>query len=205
MNNIYTLSIKCADMPTAPGPLPNKPVLDDREFQEIQRLCNDRTNRAGILKALIVPIRTNSLEKLAKDLFLPAVCAVKVGSVGFRIFLSLLLLPLDLLTLPIRLVTVIPRIIYNARVSPVQHPFCHYLESTSRELEGEIEVRLEHGYETSRMNLAIKTVHTWVLNLSTREVPSFWSGHIVEEEQPGFPTDEGHPLVQTQEQSLVLW
>jgi hypothetical protein len=98
------------------------------EFQAVMDLC-DNKRRIGLLESLIVPIRTDNLNNFCKDLFLPGLFneALKTEDVALKIFLCILMPIFDIITLPIRLITVIPRYIYNAMHPKEAHPFYQYL------------------------------------------------------------------------------
>lgn len=156
--------------------------MSKAEFNKVDKLCRDRTNMAGVVKAVLLPIRTNTIGNIAKDLFLPLVCAIKVQEIGFRIFLSLLLLPLDVLTLPIRLVTLIPRAIMNCKTAPKKHPLSIYLEKHAVPMSFDSNTtntfkKLTEGYNTlftfKQSIMGHNNEKIYRLDLAPYEVPSF--------------------------------
>lgn len=70
----------------------------------------------GLVRATLMPVRTNNFKNFAKDFFLPTIVnhAIKVQHSVGRIFAILGALILDSLTFPIRLLTCIPAVILNA-------------------------------------------------------------------------------------------
>lgn len=71
----------------------------------------------ALLPALFIPVRTHTPEKFATDFFLPTTYnhAIRVNSKVRKIFAILGALLLDILTLPVRLLTCLPRCLYNSR------------------------------------------------------------------------------------------
>lgn len=100
----------------------------EEEFQAVVNLC-DNKRRISWLESLIVPVRTDTLNNFCKDLFLPGLFneALKTKDVALKIFLCIMMPIYDIITLPIRLITVIPRYIYNALHSKESHLFYQYL------------------------------------------------------------------------------
>lgn len=64
------------------------------------------------LNALLYPVRTNNLKNFSKDFFLPNVCNIarRASLIVLMVFALF-----DIITFPIRVLTFLPRIIYNAR------------------------------------------------------------------------------------------
>lgn len=93
--------------------------------QQVKSLCK---KRFWGFSALLIPVRTNNLQNFAKDFFLPAVTqnALRIDSF---ILERLLLLVIDLGTLPIRVITVIPRAIYNLFHTKEKDPLYQYLKT----------------------------------------------------------------------------
>lgn len=79
----------------------------------------DRMDFIWLLRGSVMVIRTNSCASFAKDFFLPSVVnfALRANNIVVKIFGMLALLPYDLLTFPIRVITLIPRFIYNAKAA----------------------------------------------------------------------------------------
>lgn len=93
-----------------------KPCVISREFREI-KYCS------------IITARTNNLNNFAKDFFLPTFVntALKFHSIWLKIFESPVFLIWDIVTFPIRVITLIPRIIYNQYYAKEKHPLYLYL------------------------------------------------------------------------------
>ncbi|EKD86217.1 MAG: hypothetical protein ACD_37C00407G0002 [uncultured bacterium] len=91
------------------------------EFQAVSSLC-DNKRRISWLESLIIPVRTDTLGNFCQDFFLPGLFnkALKVKDVAIKMFLCVI-------TFPIRLITVIPRCIYNVVYPKEAHPFYQYL------------------------------------------------------------------------------
>lgn len=101
---------------------------DQQEFQTVLNLC-DNKRRISWLESLAIPVRTDNVENFCKDFFLPGLFneALKTNDLATRIFLGMLMPIYDIISLPIRLITVIPRYIYNTNHSKESHPFYQYL------------------------------------------------------------------------------
>lgn len=91
----------------------------------IRKYCRSR-KPCGVVRSLLIPVRTN-FKDFYKDLFFPTVVnrASTIHHLAKKIFLILLSLVADILTFPARLVTFIPRAMYNA--AEKMHPLCKYL------------------------------------------------------------------------------
>jgi len=98
------------------------------EFQAVANLC-DNKRRISWLESLIIPVRTDNFNSFCKDFFLPGLFneALKTKDVALKIFLCIMMPIYDIITFPIRLITVIPRSIYNAMHPKEAHPFYQYL------------------------------------------------------------------------------
>jgi hypothetical protein len=98
------------------------------EYQSVSNLC-DNKRRIGWLESLIIPVRTDNLHNFCEDFFLPGFfnCALKTHDVATRILLCIFLPIYDILSLPIRLITAIPRYLYNVAHPKESHPFYQYL------------------------------------------------------------------------------
>lgn len=84
---------------------------------------------AGHLDSLLLTTRTDSWEHFRDDFFLPGFVntALKCDELIPKIILAICLIPLDLLTLAVRLVTLLPRYIYNSGYLKESHPLYQYL------------------------------------------------------------------------------
>lgn len=98
------------------------------EFQRATNLC-DNKRRIGWLESLVIPVRTDNLSNFCKDFFLPGLFnqALKTHDVATKIFLCIFMPIYDIISLPIRLITAIPRYLYNAAHPKESHPFYQYL------------------------------------------------------------------------------
>jgi hypothetical protein len=100
------------------------------EVQAVRSLCENNFWRED--SARLIVVRTDNLRDLAKDLFIPTVIqsAVKVNSFSLgKIFIRLGELILDFFTLPLRVLTLIPRAIYNTIYPKEKDPFYLYCQS----------------------------------------------------------------------------
>jgi hypothetical protein len=100
----------------------------DIQWNADVELCVSKP-RIGWFKALLIPVRTDSLKKFCKDFFLPGFFnhALKTHDFALKVFQCLLMPIFDLITLPIRLITVIPRYLYNAKQPKQAHLFYRFL------------------------------------------------------------------------------
>lgn len=98
------------------------------EFNSVFSLCDNKV-RISYFESLIIPMRTDNLGNLCKDFIAPGLFneALKANSLKNKIFLSLYLGLIDLATLPLRLITVVPKYIYNTLHPKEAHPFYQYL------------------------------------------------------------------------------
>ncbi|MEC7840237.1 MAG: hypothetical protein VX777_09395 [Chlamydiota bacterium] len=103
--------------------------ISDDEAQELKKCFSGETRvkDVGFLTSLCMPVRTYNIKYFAKDFFLPITLntAIKVKSVILRLFAVLILGAVDLITFPLRLVTCIPRVIYNSQKK--EHPLLKFL------------------------------------------------------------------------------
>lgn len=101
--------------------------------------CHQSVAPTSLFWGLVYPIRTNNIVNGLQDLFLPTLStrAMYLNTMAKQIFGSLGMLVLDLATLVVRLVTVIPRAIYN------------WTESTSHALYKQKEL----GAELKKLNV----------------------------------------------------
>lgn len=97
-------------------------------LQGVLNLC-DNKRRISWLESLIIPVRTDTLGNFCQDFFLPSLFneALKTKDVALKIFLCIMMPIYDVITFPIRLITVIPRCIYNAMHPKEAHLFYKYL------------------------------------------------------------------------------
>lgn len=88
--------------------------LLDEEVSLIESYWENRPPVTNF-SALLYPVRTNNFKNFALDLFLPATmqAALRIENVVLKVFAILAGVALDVLTLPIRLITALPRAIYN--------------------------------------------------------------------------------------------
>lgn len=110
---------------------------NEADYHVAELLCEDKKNMAGFFKQLMLPIRTDR----ASDLFLPTLmnAAMKSQSVAANCLAVIGFIFLDLMTLPIRLITFLPRLIYNASLRREEHPLIPYLRGKglrAEEVEG---------------------------------------------------------------------
>lgn len=97
-------------------------VYANTDFDSIDRFQDQlhsgkRGGAFRLVKAAIIPVRTNNLKNICKDVLLPTTVnrALKIHNLAGRIFAVVFALGFDILTLPIRLITLIPRAIHNAK------------------------------------------------------------------------------------------
>ncbi len=98
--------------------------LEDDEVNSVRDQIKQRVAPIDPVKALVIPVRTDSFWHYIQDLLLPTylyVVSSKVNNFFWRVIAS----ALDQLTLPIRLITSIPRALYNLQQTPI--PFYDYL------------------------------------------------------------------------------
>lgn len=148
--------------------------LKTKEFPFVRAMCQDRTNMAGYIKAAIMPIRTHDIKSLAKDLFLPSLvnAALKVRNVVDKIFIIIFATIYDLLTFPLRIVTLIPRCIYNSCKASKKHILSEFLASKGAPQhlqEGKISIMLRRQQpDSTESNLY------WIMELASVETPIFY-------------------------------
>jgi len=106
------------------GPQVWKKDISQSELNDVNAFLISSKSSVGFIKATLYPIRTNNWGNFAKDLFIPNFCmrinkviilknAINKIIVFVQTILVELALIFDLLTLPIRLLTCIPRLIFN--------------------------------------------------------------------------------------------
>ncbi len=125
---------------TSPAGVCWEKPLTQGEYKELKKIGFDGRDLLGIFSAAAKPVRTNNWTNFSKDFFLPTVVTFvsvisftieepatvgKVAILGLNLILLVAALGLDLMTFPIRLITCIPRAIYNAQAQPI--PFHRYL------------------------------------------------------------------------------
>jgi hypothetical protein len=111
-----------------PPPFFVRNFASTEEFQRVTSLC-DNKRRIGWLESLVIPVRTNNLNNFCKDFFFPGLFnrALKTHDVATKIFLCIFMPICDIISLPIRLITAIPRYLYNAAHPKETHPLYRYL------------------------------------------------------------------------------
>jgi hypothetical protein len=100
--------------------------LTEAEYDEVKNCVEDRS--VDGFKGCFFPVRTNNWNNFSKDFFFPSMInyAAKTGDVFQRMIEHVVLFFVDLITLPIRVLTCIPRIIYNAMQE--ERPISLYLK-----------------------------------------------------------------------------
>lgn len=107
--------------------------VDKAEFQHLKRITAPELTNTSAWGQFLTPVRTNSVKHLAMDFFSPF-AANTIYYNGYPINLScaeqcaiIPLVFLELLSMPVRLITLIPRAIYNA--AQPEHPFREWLHN----------------------------------------------------------------------------
>lgn len=161
-------------------------LKDEDEFNQVQAMCENGTNMAGILKWSFMPIRTDG-DFLLQDLILPTLMngvmkAKNAASAGL-VFIAILW---DLATLPVRLLALPVRAWYNASQTPDEHPLVTFLKGKGLvfsnaddqvNMAGELSVRVykeEVPTIGPRAGWIIQNGNRHMLHLADHEVP-FWS------------------------------
>ncbi|CDR34920.1 hypothetical protein [Criblamydia sequanensis] len=87
-----------------------------KEDAEILKSKFVSSSKVSLLPAALIPVRTNNLSNFNKDLFLPTTLnhGVKANGSFKKVIAVAGAILLDLLTLPIRLITSVPRALFNA-------------------------------------------------------------------------------------------
>ncbi len=100
----------------------NVTLSSEEELKNVRDLL-DRTPKNSLLKGLIIPIRTKG--SFVRDLFLPTFLnqAIKVQNLFRKILAMIGAIFLDFFTLPVRLITALPRVIYNKCIEDAFHKF----------------------------------------------------------------------------------
>ncbi len=138
--------------------------LTSSEYQQVEDYVKGK-NAVSIIPATFKPVRTNNLKNFSKDFFLPTTVnhAIKVQNMVGKIFAILASLVLDVLTFPIRLLTVIPRVISNAKQEENQLRKYLIIEGVDKKLleSDHVKVRLEWE-ETSQSPTSFWTTNDGV-------------------------------------------
>lgn len=89
--------------------------LSEEEYLQLRKGIFKGKNVVALIPATLFPVRSNNAKNFFKDFFLPTTLqhALKVKNLAEKIFAFIFSLILDLATLPIRIVTSVPRIIFN--------------------------------------------------------------------------------------------
>ena len=148
-----------------------------QDYREIVKLSReDKDRRLDLYESLIVPVHTNTLSHFVKDLFIPTTThwhdiKAKNGVLPFSMRRALIL---DIATLFLRLITCIPRVIYNAYQE--KHPLHKYLvrqDADSRILEANrVRVRclgISDGYACDEGRSFKGTMHTFERTVNLTE------------------------------------
>lgn len=88
--------------------------LNDLDF----KLHNEKMGKVrGVVFGVLCPIRTNTVKNFIVDVFLPTTInyTIKINKSVKRVFAVLGSIILDTMTLPVRLLTCIPRMIFNPK------------------------------------------------------------------------------------------
>lgn len=128
MSYSIKVSANAAFQQVEPSPFFVRNFDSAEEFQRTANLC-DNKRRIGLFESLVIPIRTDNLDNFCKDFFLPTLInhALKFNDIALKIIYSVVLTICDIITLPIRLITAIPRYLYNSAHPKESHPFYQYL------------------------------------------------------------------------------
>jgi len=122
--------------------------LTSDEYQQVKDYVKGK-DTVSIIPATFKPVRTNNLKDFSKDFFLPTTInhAIKVQHVVGKIFAILASLVLDVATFPIRLLTVIPRVISNAKKEESQLHKYLITEGVDKKLLESDHVRVQLEWE----------------------------------------------------------
>lgn len=165
------------------------------EFEPVYNLLNNK-RRISWLESLIIPVRTDNFSNFCKDFFLPGLFnnALKTKKVALRIFLCIMMPIYDLITLPIRLITVIPRYIYNAKHPKEAHLFYQYLiqkgvapaDLSAGHVHLEIEQQNQSGLLITQGGCTFNFIHLprFVSNILTEGTIVGWKNPIVIDDTP---------------------
>lgn len=147
----YSLTLETSSLPSTFLPIANR-----SEFTKVEKYVQNSKRTIDYPEWLFYPVRTDTLSNFAKDFLAPSFCYActlgKTHHFATKFFMSCIGLFLDLATLPLRVITCIPRCIFNALHSKTKDSFYHYLIGkgiSSEFLKGnEVEVQLKNGYSS---------------------------------------------------------
>lgn len=147
-------------------------LANEEELQHVEALCKDPHNMAGFLKATVVPIRTDHWDVLTRDLFFPTLCnfslpstaplsSYNTGKIHSVSTAALLLLSIlwDIATLPIRLLTLIPRVVYNNSMTPSEHPLQVFLREKGIPITNTTGYSTDRGTFSDPQEIAVSIIH----------------------------------------------
>jgi len=99
------------------------------KFEAVVNLCGENRRRIGPFESLVITTRTDTISNFCKDFFLPTLtnCALKINNTAQKILMLCLTATADICTFPLRVITLIPRHLYNFYHSKENHPFYKYL------------------------------------------------------------------------------
>lgn len=150
--------------PDSPGNIFRRRNVSEEEFNTVYSYIANRS--VTNFSAILYPVRTNNLKNFALDLFLPATIQVasRVDNMKLKIFAVIASLLLDTLTLPIRLVTAVPRVIYNS--SQPDSPITSYLKEHGAPQQvfysGRVRVGLEKDYYSDQAGFRRQRNHQYI-------------------------------------------
>ncbi len=112
-------------------------IVNREEYDNFQHLAQTSKKALDILESLLIPACTNNVINFAEDLFLPTTTKYfdylnTIENTALKVIAFIGFLVLDLGTLVIRLVTCIPRIIYNYIECQKKHPLEVFLSTEPR-------------------------------------------------------------------------
>ncbi len=149
----YTIRVKTH--PSDQQYLFDKTFNSQEEFQTVKKLCISR-REIGFFESMLITARTNTLENCATDFFFPTLInhALKTHDLALKILMTIDLFIVDICTLPIRLITLLPRMLYNEYNRKETHPFYIYLinQGVPAEALGD-HIFLEQQYIEGRIGL----------------------------------------------------
>lgn len=158
------------------------------EYQQVKEYLKGKPV-ISMIPAIFQPVRTNNFKNFSKDFFLPTTInhAIKVKSIVVKIFAILASLILDLLSFPIRILTVIPRVIVNAKQDKIKLNKYLIAQNADKKLIKSDHVRVRVEWEkTSQFSTSTCTTmdgvslskknkedHWREVNVNFREVPTY--------------------------------
>ena len=112
------------------GVLFERKIYTEKEFKAVLTYCVSE-RRIGFFESTLITVRTDTFPNFCKDFFFPTLInhALKAHEIVLRILESIFSICLDILTFPIRLITIIPRYLYNQQHQRQDHPLYRYLLS----------------------------------------------------------------------------